>query len=106
MEPKADAPFSGFVFKVTVDPYAGHLAYVRVVSGTLRADMDVLNTTRGGKERVPQLLRLQGKTQTIVGEAGPGEIVALAKLKDTHINNTLCDPARKSVSRRSSSRSR
>jgi elongation factor G len=94
VEPKATDPFSGFVFKVTVDPYAGALAYVRVVSGTLRAEMDVLNATRGVKERVPQLLRLQGKTQTIVAEAGPGEIVALVKLKDTHINNTLCDPAR------------
>ncbi|MGD0649803.1 MAG: elongation factor G [Verrucomicrobiia bacterium] len=95
IEPKADAPFSGFVFKATVDPYAGHLAYVRVYSGTLRADLDVLNATRGGKERVPQLLRLQGRTQTVVADAGPGEIVALAKLKDTHINNTLCDPSRK-----------
>ena len=97
VEPKADAPFSGFVFKVTVDPYAGHIAYVRVCSGMLRPDLDVVNASRGGKERVPQLLKLQGKTQTIVGDAGPGEIVALAKLKDTHINNTLCDPTRKVV---------
>ena len=94
VEPKASDPFSGFVFKATVDPYAGHLAYVRVISGTLRTDMDVINSTRGGKERIPQLLLIQGKTQTFVCEAGPGEIVALAKLKDTHINNTLCDPAR------------
>lgn len=94
IEPKATDPFSGFVFKATVDPYAGHLAYVRVVSGRLKADMDVVNATRGGKERIPQLLRIQGKTQQIVSEAGPGEIVALAKLKDTHINNTLCDPSR------------
>lgn len=94
VEQKASAPFSGFVFKATVDPYAGHLAYVRVISGTLKPDLDVLNATRGGKERIPQLLSMQGKAQTIVAEAGPGEIVALAKLKDTHINNTLCDPAK------------
>jgi elongation factor G len=94
VEPKVTAPFSGFVFKATVDPYAGHLAYVRVVSGTLKPDMDVLNTTRSVKERIPQLLSMQGKTQSILAEAGPGEIVALAKLKDTHINNTLCDPAK------------
>lgn len=94
IEPKATDPFGGFVFKATVDPYAGHLAYVRVVSGRLKPDMDVVNATRGGKERIPQLLRIQGKTQQIVSEAGPGEIVALAKLKDTHINNTLCDPSR------------
>lgn len=89
----ADAPFSGVVFKVTVDPFAGHLAYVRVESGTLRPEMEVLNTTRGVREKVPPLLRIQGKTQTPVPQAGPGEIVALAKLKDTHINNTLSDPA-------------
>jgi elongation factor G len=94
VEPKVNGPFSGFVFKATVDPYAGHLAYVRVISGTLKPDMDVVNTTRTVKERIPQLLSMQGKTQSIVGEAGPGEIVALAKLKDTHINNTLCDPAK------------
>ena len=94
IEPKATDPFSGFVFKATVDPYAGHLAYVRVTSGMLKADMDVINATRGGKERIPQLLRIQGKTQQIASEAGPGEIVALAKLKDTHINNTLCDSSR------------
>ena len=93
LELAANAPFSGVVFKVTVDPFAGHLAYVRVESGTLKPDMDVLNTTRGVKEKVPPLLRMQGKTQTPVPTAGPGEIVALAKLKDTHINNTLSDPA-------------
>src|SRR5207245_3931432 len=76
-------------------PYAGYLAYVRVIAGTLRPDMDVINSTRGGKERVPQLLRIQGKAQTVVAEAGPGAIVALAKPKDTHINNTLCDPTRR-----------
>lgn len=94
VEANAKAPFSGFVFKATVDPYAGHLAYVRVISGVLKPDMDVVNATRGGKERIPQLLRMQGKAQQIVAEAGPGEIVALAKLKDTHINNTLCDPSK------------
>ena len=94
VEVRADAPFSGFVFKVTVDPYAGQLAYVRVMTGTLKAEMDVVNTTRGGKERVPQLIRLLGKTQSSVAEAGPGDIIALVKLKDTHINHTLCDPSR------------
>jgi elongation factor G len=92
--PDAKAPFAGFVFKATIDPYAGHLAYVRVMAGTLNQDLDVVNVSRGSKERIPQLLRLQGKTQTTVAEAGPGEIVALAKLKDVHINNTLCESSR------------
>jgi len=94
VEPKANAPFAGFVFKASVDAFAGHLAYVRVIAGTLKADLDLVNSTRNGKERTPHLLRINGKNQTIVTEAGPGEIVALAKLKDTHINNTLCDPSR------------
>jgi len=94
VEPKTTAPLSALVFKVTVDPYAGALAYVRVCSGTLKADMDVVNGTRGGKERIPQLLRIMGKTQTTVADAGPGEIVALAKLKDTHLGDTLCDAAK------------
>jgi len=94
VEPKAGASFSGLVFKVIVDPYAGALAYLRVESGTLKADMDVINGTRGGKERIPQLLRIMGKNQTTVAEAGPGEIVALAKLKDTQINDTLCDSSK------------
>ncbi|MCX7887700.1 MAG: EF-Tu/IF-2/RF-3 family GTPase, partial [Verrucomicrobiae bacterium] len=87
-------PFSGFVFKLVVDPYAGALAYLRVESGTLRPEMEVINSARGTKERVPQLLRIVGRTHTIVADAGPGEIVALAKLKDVQINDTLCDPAR------------
>ena len=88
----ANAPFTGFVFKVTVDPYAGHLAYVRVVAGTLKPNSEVINVRSGGKEKIGQLLRMQGKASVPVNQAGPGEIVALAKLRDTHINDTLCDP--------------
>jgi len=90
---KANAPFSGTVFKASVDPYAGHLAYVRVVSGTLKPGGEVLNYTRGHKETVPQLFRMQGKTQAPTADAGPGEIVVLPKLKNTHIGDTLCDPS-------------
>jgi len=98
LEPKKDAPFCGLVFKVTVDPYAGHLAYLRVLSGTLKPNTDVINTSQNnGKEHIQQLLRMQGTKQTIVDEVGPGEIVALAKLKNTHINNTLCDASRQII---------
>ncbi len=90
----ANAPFSGFVFKATLDPYAGHLAYVRVVSGTLRPNTEIYNTTRGQKETPAQLYRMQGKTQTPLAEARPGELVVLPKLKNTHIGDTLCDPSR------------
>jgi elongation factor G len=94
IEPAAAAPWSAFVFKTVVDPYAGHLSYLRVRSGTLKPDCDALNATRGIKEKLGPLLRVLGKTQTPVGEAVAGEIVVVAKLKDTHINHTLCDPKR------------
>jgi elongation factor G len=93
MEPKADAPFSGFVFKMVVDPYTGPMAYVRVQSGALKKDMEVLNSTKGHKERIGQVLRMQGKNSAPIDAAVAGEIAVLTKLKDTHVNHTLCDPA-------------
>jgi elongation factor G len=93
-EPDPNAPWSAFVFKTLVDPYAGHISFLRVRAGIVRPDTDALNSTRGIKEKIGPLLRLTGKTQTPVGEAAPGEIVVVAKLKDTHINHTLCSPTK------------
>lgn len=86
------APFSGFVFKATVDPYAGHLAFVRIVSGRLKPGTEVLNSSRSQKETVAQVLIMQGKSQSPTHEACAGEVVVLPKLKNTHIGDTLCDP--------------
>lgn len=90
-EPSPEAPFSAFVFKTLADPYAGKLSIFRIVSGTLTADSSVFNSTRSVKERFGQLLLLQGKVQTPVESAGPGAIVAVAKLKETKTGDTLCD---------------
>lgn len=86
-----DAPFSAFVFKTVIDPFAGKLSIFRVVSGHATSDATVLNATRGSKERFGQLLRLEGKKQSPLSSALPGEIVAVAKLKDTTTGDTLCD---------------
>ena len=101
MDPKSDneikrsadpsAPFSAFVFKTLADPYAGQLSLLRVVSGTLGGDGGFYNITRKTKERYSQLLRMAGKEQKTVSGAGPGAIVAVAKLKDTHTGDTLCE---------------
>ncbi len=85
------APFSALVFKTTIDPFAGKLSIFRVVSGTARSDASVYNSTRESKERFGQLLRLEGKKQAPLAAALPGEIVAVAKLKDTTTGDTLCD---------------
>ncbi|HJU29534.1 MAG TPA: GTP-binding protein, partial [Candidatus Binataceae bacterium] len=86
-----NAPFSGFVFKTIIDPFAGKLSIFRVVSGKALSDATVLNPTHGTKERLGQLLRLEGKKQAPLASAMPGEIVAVAKLKDTTTGDTLCD---------------
>ncbi len=89
--PDPSAPFSGFVFKTVADPFAGRLSIFRIVSGTLGSDGTFYNSDRETKERYNQLLRPAGKEQKPVSEAGPGEIVAVAKLKETKTGDTLCD---------------
>ena len=88
-DPKA--PFSGFVFKTVADPYAGRLSIFKIVSGTLGGDGTFYNSTKETKERYNQLLTVAGKEQQPCSEAGPGAIVAVAKLKETTTGDTLCD---------------
>ncbi len=93
--PDPDAPFSAFVFKTVADPYAGRLSIFRVVSGTLGSDGVFYNVNKEIKERYNNLMRLMGKEQKSVEGAGPGDIVAVAKLKETTTGDTLCDDSRK-----------
>jgi len=91
----ADAPFTGFVFKTVADPYAGRLSIFRVVSGTLGGDGNFYNANKQAKERFNQLLKVQGKEQKPATGAGPGSIVAVAKLKETTTGDTLCHDSQK-----------
>lgn len=93
--PDPDAPFSAFVFKTVADPYAGRLSIFRVVSGTLGSDGNFYNANKEAKERFNQLLTIGGKEQKPAKSAGPGSIVAVAKLKETFTGDTLCDEASK-----------
>ena len=86
----ADAPFSAMVFKTVADPYAGRLSIFRVVSGTFGGDGTFYNATKQTKERFNQLLTIMGKEQKPIDTAGPGSIVAVAKLKETTTGDTLC----------------
>ena len=89
--PDPDAPFSGFVFKTVADPFAGRLSIFRIVSGTLGGDGNFLNVNKDTSERYNQLLRLAGKEQKQITKAGPGAIVAVAKLKVTTTGDTICN---------------
>ena len=86
----ADEPFSALVFKTMADPYAGRLTIFRVFSGTLKGD-SFYNSSKKESERFGQLYILEGKEQKPVDSAGPGMIVAVAKLKETTTGDTLCD---------------
>ena len=88
--PTVDAPFSALVFKTVADPFAGKLTLARVFSGTLSSDSTVYNATKDVKEKIGQLLILEGKKQQPIEAAGPGDIVAIAKLKETVTGDTLC----------------
>ncbi|HEY7702095.1 MAG TPA: elongation factor G [Candidatus Limnocylindrales bacterium] len=77
------------VFKTTADPIVGRLTYLRVLSGTLRSQAHVWNTTRDEDERIGQLLLLHGKEQEPIGELKAGEIGAVAKLAVTETGDTL-----------------
>jgi len=93
--PDPDGPFSALVFKTIADPYAGRLTIFRVYSGTLKPDSSFYNASKEAKERCGQLLQIAGKEQTSLPEAGPGDIVAIAKLKETTTGDTLCTEANK-----------
>jgi elongation factor G len=86
-----DAPFAAFVFKTIADPFAGQLSVMRVLSGVLAPDASVLNATKDEKEKIGQILFLEGKKQNpCKQEVGPGAVVAVAKLKVTTTGDTLC----------------
>lgn len=92
--PAEDQPFSALVFKTISDPYTGKLTLFRVYSGVLKSDSNFYNANKELVERVGQLYMLNGKQQSPVAIATPGDIVAVAKLKDTATGDTLCDGAR------------
>jgi elongation factor G len=88
--PFANEHFSAMVFKTMADPYAGRLTIFRVYSGTLSGDT-FYNSSKKVNERFGQLYVLEGKEQRAIDMAGPGMIVAVAKLKETTTGDTICD---------------
>lgn len=92
-KPSADEPFSALVFKTIIDPFAGKLSLVRVLSGTLKADSTVYNSSHQVKEKIGSLFYIQGKKQVATKELAAGQIGAAAKLKDTLTGDTLCAEA-------------
>jgi elongation factor G len=78
-----------YVFKTRADPYAGRINLFRVYQGTVTHDTQVMNTRTHHKERIGQLLVPQGKEVKQADAFGPGDIGAVAKLKETHAGDWL-----------------
>jgi len=89
--PEESAPMLAYVFKTTADQYTGRINLLRVESGVLRSDSQALNATRDVKERVGQLSAPCGKEMSNIDELGPGDIGAVAKLKETRAGDVLAE---------------
>ena len=89
IKPLSDGPLSLFVFKTSVEPHIGEVSYFKVMSGTLKAGVDLNNMNRGSKERIAQLFCTSGQIRTNVDELHAGDIGATVKLKDVRTGNTL-----------------
>ena len=84
-----DGPAIVYVFKTLADQFSGKINLLRVISGSLPSDTQVIDTRTGNKERIGHLMRLQGKEHEPVNELGPGDIGAVAKLKDVTTGDVL-----------------
>jgi elongation factor G len=91
LQPVDDAEMFAYVFKTRADPFAGRINLFRVYQGVLKHDSQVLNTRAHSKERIGQLIRFSGKETETVDEFGPGDIGAVAKLKETRAGDWLAD---------------
>ena len=85
---------AAFVFKTVADPFAGRINVFRVLNGTLKGDASVINARVHSKERIGQMLEVQGKEHAQVPELGEGDIGAVAKLKETQTGDVLLDAER------------
>ena len=88
LKPDPAAPFVGQVWRTLIDPFIGQVSYVRVISGTL-VKGDLVNTSTGAHESAGAIITTVGKKQATHDHAGPGEIVAIPKLKATKTGHTL-----------------
>ncbi len=85
----ADGPASIFVFKTSIEPHLGEVSFFKVMSGKISEGMDMINMTKGAKERLSQLYCVAGNTRTKIAELVAGDIGATVKLKETNTSDTL-----------------
>ncbi len=89
--PDDDGPFSALAFKIMTDPYVGRLSFFRVYSGTLETGKNVLNSTKGQRERLGRILLMHANHREDLEKVYTGDIAAAVGLKNTTTGDTLCD---------------
>ncbi|NQU57383.1 MAG: elongation factor G, partial [Rhodospirillales bacterium] len=82
--------FSGLAFKIMNDPFMGTLTFTRIYSGQVKKGDQMLNSTKGKKERIGRMVMMHANKQEEITEAFSGDIIALAGLKETTTGDTLC----------------
>ncbi|GAB2517945.1 elongation factor G [Microbacterium petrolearium] len=88
----AEEPFAALAFKVVSHPFFGRLTYIRVYSGHLDSGAQVINSTKGKKERIGKIFQMHANKENPVDSVTAGHIYAVIGLKDTTTGDTLCDP--------------
>src|SRR5688500_15029076 len=96
-KPSAEEPFSALAFKIAAHPFFGQLTFVRVYSGHVEAGAQVVNSTKGKKERIGKLFQMHANKEMPVEGATAGHIYAAIGLKDTTTGDTLCDASNQIV---------
>ncbi|PYY34890.1 MULTISPECIES: elongation factor G [unclassified Curtobacterium] len=96
-KPESSEPFSALAFKVAVHPFFGRLTYVRVYSGHIDSGAQVINSTKGKKERIGKIFQMHSNKENPVDSVTAGHIYAVIGLKDTTTGDTLCDPSNQVV---------
>ncbi len=89
--PEDAAPLAALAFKLSSDPYVGHLTFLRIYSGVLESGTSVLNASKGVKERIGRLLKMHANQREEIKAAYAGDIVAAVGLRHTTTGDTLAD---------------
>ncbi len=93
LQPDPAGEFVGQVFKAISDKFVGNLSFIRVYSGKYTPDQPLFNTRTGKSARTGGLGLMQGKQQKPISEAIPGDIIAVAKVEDLHLGDTVSNHA-------------
>ena len=92
-----DEPFAALAFKIATHPFFGKLTYIRVYSGKVDSGSQVINATKGKKERLGKLFQMHSNKENPIDTASAGHIYAVIGLKDTTTGDTLSDPNKQVV---------